>query len=150
MHFGVDQYLRNRVDFVTTWVSIGDAWLVVPVLILVGVVLAALSAGFHVLCEKPLALSAGEVDIMVAASQLAGRRLVEASWNRWHPRTRLAAQLVADGAILPVDPEAAARLLNGASLHAALWVAASQEPEVVLAKALDAFRRLAQGLARPA
>lgn len=48
VHFGVDQYLRNRVDFVTTWVDIGDAWLVVPVLILVGVLLAALSAGFAI------------------------------------------------------------------------------------------------------
>ncbi|WP_109210735.1 MULTISPECIES: permease-like cell division protein FtsX [Microbacterium] len=48
VHFGVDTYLRNRVDFVTTWVDVGDAWLVVPVLILVGVVLAALSAGFAI------------------------------------------------------------------------------------------------------
>ncbi|KMO38700.1 TetR/AcrR family transcriptional regulator [Methylobacterium aquaticum] len=58
--------------------------------------------------------------------------------------------LVADGAIPPVDAEAAARLLNGASLHAALWVAASDAPEATLAKALDAFQRLAEGLARPA
>ncbi len=48
VHFGVDAYLRGRVDFVTTWVGLGDAWLVVPVLILVGVVLAALSAGFAI------------------------------------------------------------------------------------------------------
>jgi len=48
VHFGVDGYLRNRVDFVTTWVDLGDAWLVVPVLILVGVVLAALSASFAI------------------------------------------------------------------------------------------------------
>jgi cell division transport system permease protein len=48
VHFGVDNYLRNRVDFVTTWVDLGDAWLVVPVLILVGIALAALSAGFAI------------------------------------------------------------------------------------------------------
>ena len=48
VHFGVDTYLRGRVDFVTTWVDLGDAWLVVPVLILVGVVLAALSASFAI------------------------------------------------------------------------------------------------------
>ena len=48
VHFGVDSYLRNRVDFVTTWVDLGDAWLVVPILILIGVVLAALSAGFAI------------------------------------------------------------------------------------------------------
>jgi cell division transport system permease protein len=48
VHFGVNQYLRNRVEFVTTWVGMGEAWLVVPVLILVGVLLAALSAGFAI------------------------------------------------------------------------------------------------------
>ena len=48
VHFGVNQYLRSRVDFVTTWVGMADAWLVVPVLILVGVVLAALSASFAI------------------------------------------------------------------------------------------------------
>ena len=42
VHFGVDQYLRQRVEFVTTWVSVADAWVVVPILILIGAVLAAL------------------------------------------------------------------------------------------------------------
>lgn len=48
VHFGVDQYLRGRVEFVTTWVDMGDAWIVVPVLILIGVVLAGLSASFAI------------------------------------------------------------------------------------------------------
>lgn len=48
VHFGVDQYLRQRVDFVTTWVGVSDAWIVVPILILIGVLLAALSAGFAI------------------------------------------------------------------------------------------------------
>jgi cell division transport system permease protein len=48
VHFGVAGYLRTRVEFVTTWVGMGEAWLVVPVLILVGVALAALSAGFAI------------------------------------------------------------------------------------------------------
>ena len=48
VHFGVDQYLRGRVEFVTTWVGLDDAWIVVPVLILIGIVLAALSASFAI------------------------------------------------------------------------------------------------------
>ncbi|MGH4031211.1 Gfo/Idh/MocA family protein [Actinomycetota bacterium Odt1-20B] len=48
----------------------------------------ALAAGKHVLCEKPLGLSATEVDSMIQAAHKADRMLVEAAWNRWHPRTR--------------------------------------------------------------
>ncbi len=63
---------------------------------------AALRAGKHVLCEKPLALNAAEVDTMSAAAASASRLLVEASWYRWHPRVRLAQRLLAEDAIGPV------------------------------------------------
>lgn len=59
----------------------------------------ALAAGRAVLCEKPLGLSAAEVDAMAAAATAAGRPLVEASMYRWHPRVRRAAELLADGAV---------------------------------------------------
>ena len=59
-------------------------------------VLAALAAGKHVLCEKPLGLDAAQVDVMVRAARDAGLVLVEAAWNRWHPRTRRFEELVAD------------------------------------------------------
>lgn len=59
-------------------------------------------------------------------------------------------QLAGEGLLKPVDIEAAARLLNGAALNAALWVAASPEPEAVLPKAVEAFKCLADGfLAHP-
>ncbi|MCC2030453.1 permease-like cell division protein FtsX [Microbacterium tenebrionis] len=48
MHFGVEGYLKGRVPFITTWVSMQDALVVVPILIVIGVVLAALSAGFAI------------------------------------------------------------------------------------------------------
>lgn len=54
-------------------------------------------------------------------------------------------QLAGEGIVKPVDIEAAARLLNGAALNAALWVAASPDPEVVLPKAVEAFKCLATG-----
>ncbi|WAJ26148.1 TetR/AcrR family transcriptional regulator [Antarcticirhabdus aurantiaca] len=56
------------------------------------------------------------------------------------------ADLVAEGVMKPVDVEAAARLLSGAALNAALWIAASDEPRAVLPKAVEAFRAMATGL----
>lgn len=55
-------------------------------------------------------------------------------------------RLIANGIMKPVDDEAAARLLNGAALNAALWVAASDDPSAVLPKAIEAFRVMATGL----
>lgn len=54
--------------------------------------------------------------------------------------------LVDAGTIQPVDAEAAARLINGAALNAALWVAADDDPAAVLPRAIHAFRTLAGGL----
>jgi AcrR family transcriptional regulator len=54
--------------------------------------------------------------------------------------------LISEGILAPVDVEAAARLLNGAALNAALWVAASEEPQSVLPKAIEAFQLMASGL----
>ncbi|QXQ08675.1 TetR/AcrR family transcriptional regulator [Sphingosinicellaceae bacterium] len=56
------------------------------------------------------------------------------------------AELIREGVMVPVDVEAAARLLNGAALNAALWVAASDKPESVLPDAITAFRLMATGL----
>ena len=55
------------------------------------------------------------------------------------------AQLRAEGILKPVDVEATARLMSGAALNAALWVAASSDPHDVLPKATDAFRCLMAG-----
>lgn len=55
------------------------------------------------------------------------------------------ADLIAEGVMRPVDVEAAARLLSGTAFNAALWVAASDEPHVVLPKAREAFRLMAEG-----
>ena len=60
--------------------------------------------------------------------------------------TRTIEALIASGTVRPVDAEAAARLVNGAALNAALWVAAAEDPPAVLARAVDAFRCLVSGL----
>ncbi|SHL67438.1 TetR/AcrR family transcriptional regulator [Roseibium suaedae] len=63
-----------------------------------------------------------------------------------HTTQETVERLIAEGFLKPVDPEAAARLLNGAALNAALWIAASDDPGEALPKALDAFQLLASGL----
>ncbi|WP_051091293.1 TetR/AcrR family transcriptional regulator [Methylopila sp. M107] len=73
--------------------------------------------------------------------------------SRWPSQTACLRQtrdtietLIADGTVAPVDAETAARLLNGAALNAALWIAAADDPHDVLQKSVEAFRRLASGL----
>ena len=47
--------------------------------------LAALDAGKHVLCEKPLALSARQAQLMADRARARGRFLMEAMWSRFLP-----------------------------------------------------------------
>ncbi|MCJ7543201.1 MAG: Gfo/Idh/MocA family oxidoreductase, partial [Phycisphaerae bacterium] len=49
--------------------------------------IAALRAGKHVLCEKPLALTVKDIDAMIAASVKARRKLMCAQHLRFHPAT---------------------------------------------------------------
>ena len=65
-------------------------------------VLTALEAGKHVLCEKPLGLRSTQVVEMIEAARRSGTLLVEASWNRWHPRTRRV-EVLLDSVDGPVD-----------------------------------------------
>ncbi|SOC93455.1 transcriptional regulator, TetR family [Rhizobium sp. AN5] len=59
---------------------------------------------------------------------------------------RTVQSLIKQGVIKSVDAEAAARLLSGAALNAALWIAASDDPVRVLPKAVEAFQSMATGL----
>jgi predicted dehydrogenase len=62
-------------------------------------VMAALNAGKHVLCEKPLALNADEVRTMLTAAERNQRLLVEAVWTRWQPRMQRMAGIIRRGDI---------------------------------------------------
>ncbi|MGD9481410.1 TetR/AcrR family transcriptional regulator [Shinella sp. G-2] len=55
-------------------------------------------------------------------------------------------QLKADGMMADIDTEVAARLINGASSHAALWIANSERPEETSKRAVEGFRALLEGL----
>ncbi|MBX6387670.1 MAG: Gfo/Idh/MocA family oxidoreductase [Frankia sp.] len=58
-----------------------------------------LSAGKHVLCEKPLAVNARQAAEMVAAAERAGRFLMEAVWSRFVPGYQALREVVAAGEI---------------------------------------------------
>jgi len=58
-----------------------------------------LSAGKHVLCEKPLALSAAQGERMIEAAREADRLLMEAMWTRFLPTLVRVRGLLAGGAI---------------------------------------------------
>ncbi|MDQ1727631.1 MAG: hypothetical protein QOK14_1676 [Frankiaceae bacterium] len=121
--------------------------------------LKALAAGKHVLCEKPLGMTAPEVEQMIAAATAAGRILMEASWYRWHPRTQAAELLVADGAIGAVRTVESVFAIGGVApgnyrhepargggafydvgcypVSAAVWAFGGAEPDRVEARIVD-------------
>ena len=55
-------------------------------------------------------------------------------------------RLKADGEIIDIDTETAARLINGASSHMALWIANAEKPETVSKRAVAGFRTMLEGL----
>lgn len=59
----------------------------------------AAEAGKHILCEKPLAVSAEECQRMIDAANANNVVLVEAFTHRWNPHMRMARKLITEGAI---------------------------------------------------
>ena len=121
-------------------------------------VTAALAAGKHVLCEKPLGMDATEAEAMFAAADAAGRVLIEAYMTPFHPRTEAMEQVVADGTLgelrsmravftfplvaeRPTDHRFNPVLGGGASLDVGIYCiapmlrAAGREPRTVAATA---------------
>ncbi|HKS94522.1 MAG TPA: Gfo/Idh/MocA family oxidoreductase [Terriglobia bacterium] len=61
--------------------------------------IAALAAGRHVLCEKPMALNLAEAQKMVAAARASGRTFGVAYYRRTYPKVHRAMELIRQGAI---------------------------------------------------
>src|SRR5581483_5429171 len=61
--------------------------------------IAALRAGKHVLCEKPIASNASEAERMAAVAREAGRFLGEAFHYRYHPLAARVREIVGSGAL---------------------------------------------------
>ncbi|MBQ0945493.1 Gfo/Idh/MocA family oxidoreductase [Ideonella sp. 4Y16] len=92
----------------------------------------ALRAGKHVLCEKPLTMTADETRELGRLAQAHGAFLMEAMWMKFSPAMRKAAELVAAGAIgeprllqaglgYPVPPDGPARFWDPALGGGALY-----------------------------
>ena len=63
----------------------------------------SLQAGKHVLCEKPLGLTATQTSAMFDSASQNDRLLVEAVWGRWHPRFARMVELVTSGEIGDIE-----------------------------------------------
>jgi predicted dehydrogenase len=57
----------------------------------------ALNAGFHVLCEKPLAISVQDCGEMIKAAEKANRRLFAIKQNRFNPPVSAVKKVIEDG-----------------------------------------------------
>ncbi|MEH7334999.1 Gfo/Idh/MocA family oxidoreductase [Neobacillus drentensis] len=61
--------------------------------------IAALEAGIHVLCEKPMATSKQEAEAMIVAANKSGKKLMIAHNQRFVPSHQKARQLIASGEV---------------------------------------------------
>ena len=61
------------------------------------VVVKAMKAGYHVLCEKPMALSSKDCDAMIAMAKKTKRKLMVAQVVRFQPASRYLKELVETG-----------------------------------------------------
>jgi len=101
---------------VPAWADLGSAiqqsgatavYVATPVFLHAPQTIAALRAGMHVLCEKPMALNYAEARSMQRAAQDAGRTLGISYYRRLYPKVLRARTLLTEGAIgRPVFAEA--------------------------------------------
>jgi predicted dehydrogenase len=60
---------------------------------------AALAAGKHVLCEKPLAMNAAEIETIIAAAKKSGKKLMTAQHMRFSPEAQAVKKYAESGAL---------------------------------------------------
>lgn len=80
--------------------------------------LAAISAGKHVLVEKPIAMSGAEAQEITQAGVAAGVLVMEAMWTRYLPQSYLIRSVIADGIIGEVS-----------NVHASLGFVSTFDPQ---------------------
>jgi predicted dehydrogenase len=121
--------------------------------------LAALAAGKHVLCEKPLTSNASEAESVEAAAAKSRRVVMEAFHYRYHPLAARLREIIAGGELgelthveawlcAPIPPSSDIRyrfdLAGGATMDVGCYAVnlvrllGGEEPEVTAARALRA------------
>ena len=97
------QYAGVRVwttlDDALTDTTIDAVYVATPVALHACHTIAALRAGRHVLCEKPMAMNYAESETMAHAGRESGKLLGVAYYRRFYPKVNRARQLMALGAI---------------------------------------------------
>jgi predicted dehydrogenase len=102
---GVEVFTNLEVALLTT--PIDAVYVASPVFLHAPQTIACLSAGKHVLCEKPTAMNLAEAQSMVAAARAHDKLFSVAYYRRLFPKLIRARQLIAEGAIgQPVFAEA--------------------------------------------
>ena len=97
-HIGID-FIYESYDEVIHDPGVDAVYIPLPNHLHLTWAMKALSAGKHVLCEKPLACNAAEAGEMNALALATDRVLMEALMYRFHPRTERVKRLVSEGAI---------------------------------------------------
>jgi 1,5-anhydro-D-fructose reductase (1,5-anhydro-D-mannitol-forming) len=87
--------------------AVDAVYIALPVALHADAAVAALRAGKHVLCEKPMAMNFAQAERMVAEGRASGRLLGVSYYRRLYPKLVRARQIIAEGAIgQPVVAEA--------------------------------------------
>jgi predicted dehydrogenase len=79
--------------------AVDAVYIALPVALHAQAAIAALRAGKHVLCEKPMAVDFAQAEQMMAEARASGRVLGISYYRRLYPKLIRARQLVQDGAI---------------------------------------------------
>jgi D-xylose 1-dehydrogenase (NADP+, D-xylono-1,5-lactone-forming) len=89
-------------DAVLTDPDVDAVYIPLPNVMHAAWVMKALSAGKHVLCEKPLTMAAADTAALYNTAQATGRHLAEAFMWPHHPRSQRLVDLVRDGELGPL------------------------------------------------
>lgn len=93
------QRVWTKLDDALGDASIDAVYVATPVFLHASQTIAALRAGKHVLCEKPVAMNYAEATEMVSAARAAGKTLGIAYYRRMYPKLQRARHLLRDGVI---------------------------------------------------